>query len=62
MVSEDTGYLLPGHSVSFWVVIPNFCVFPGHAVLSLPRRNEDNHYCCVNAGIYRELTFTASTS
>jgi hypothetical protein len=48
--------------MNLWLVCSSVAMFPGHAVLSLPRWMDGNHYYCVNAGIYRALTFTASTS
>jgi hypothetical protein len=48
--------------MKLWLVCNSFCMFPGHAVLSLPRYMEGNHYYCVNADVYRILTYTASTT
>lgn len=48
--------------MKLYLVCNSFCMFPGHAVLSLPKYLDGNHYYCVNAAAYRALTFTASTS
>jgi hypothetical protein len=37
-------------------------MFPGHATMALPRFREMNHYYCVNAAIYAELSFAEATN
>lgn len=49
--------------MKLWITCDSFCMFPGHAVLSLPRfRGDISHYYCVNAGIYNALTYTETTA